>query len=461
MNISKWCVVIVLLAVGFVRPGVAAASSFYLHNGDRVLFYGDSITEQRYWTVAVETYVRTRFPHLQVRFLNSAVGGARVTGNWTAPIDLGLKRDVFPFKPNIVTIMLGMNDGSYRPFDTAVFDTYKSGYNHIIESLQAHLPGVKIILIQPTPWDDVTQTPSYPNNPEHASGGYDDVIGRYGEFVRKLGAEDHLMVVDFHTPLVKLMQEAEKSDPALAGKIIPGRVHPGPSAELVMAQALLEAWHAPATVSDVAVDASTSKVPESDDATVSGLSTGPGVLSWTETDKSLPYPIMTLHSSKWPQFPPDPFGETEELFWKMPPLDSPTINPVAEMVARLSRMYQDLDSEMLRVSGLNGPGYALKIDGQAVGKFSGSQLADGINLAKYDTPMMEQAYKVLTLVWQRVDVRFYGWRAVQVPLSNDTTPGVQQAASQLLEALGRQQDHLVAEAHAAAKPVAHHYELTQ
>jgi hypothetical protein len=75
-----------------------------------------------------------------------------------------------------------------------------------------------------------------------------------------------------------------------------------------MAQALLEAWHAPVVVSHAAVDVSTSRVEESDDTTLSGLSAGQGQVSWTETDKSLPYPVMTLHSSKWPQFPPDPFG---------------------------------------------------------------------------------------------------------------------------------------------------------
>ena len=140
MKSAKWCLAVGVLALGFARPNLAASGSFYLRNGDRVVFYGDSITEQRYWTVAVEAYVRTRFPNLDVKFLNSAVGGARVTGNWTAPVDLSLKRDVFPFKPNIVTIMLGMNDGRYRPFDPVIFNTYKTGYEHIIQSLQAHLP---------------------------------------------------------------------------------------------------------------------------------------------------------------------------------------------------------------------------------------------------------------------------------------------------------------------------------
>ena len=62
--------------------------------------------------------------------------------------------------------MLGMNDGQYQPFSQTIFDTYKNGYKHIIQSLQAHLPGIKIVLIEPTPWDDVTLKPGYPNNPQ-------------------------------------------------------------------------------------------------------------------------------------------------------------------------------------------------------------------------------------------------------------------------------------------------------
>jgi len=40
-----------------------------------------------------------------------------------------------------MTIMLGMNDGSYRAFDQAIFDTYSRGYEKIIASLKQALPG--------------------------------------------------------------------------------------------------------------------------------------------------------------------------------------------------------------------------------------------------------------------------------------------------------------------------------
>lgn len=460
MKLSRWNFALIVFALIAAQPVWAAAKDFYLHNGERVLFYGDSITEQRYYPVEVETYVRTRFPNLQVKFVNSSVGGARVTGNWAVSSeDESLERDVYPFKPNVITIMLGMNDAEYRPFDQPVFDTYVNGYRYIIKQLQQHLPGVKIVLIEPSPWDDVTQTPSYPNNPSSQPGGYNSTLLHYCKFVRQLGAEHHLMVVDFNTPMVKLMQEADKVDHALAQKIIPGRVHPGATGELAMAQLLLKAWDAPATVTRVAINAS-GKVEDAVNTEVSGLAASGQNITWTQADNALPYPIMTLHSTKWPQFPPDPFGGYPPLvYWKMPPLEGTEINPVAQLVVRLMHMYQDLDSETLKVTGLAAENYALKIDGKTVGTFSRAQLGDGINLARYDTPMMEQADKVLTMVWHRVDLRFYGWRAVQVPLRNNASPEVQDAVKAILSSLDQQQRNLVAETHAAAQPVPHHYEL--
>jgi len=78
---------------------VCAADKFYLHPNDTVVFYGDSITEQRLYTMLAELYSVTRYPKLDVRFVHSGWGGDRVTGGGGGPIDLRLERDVLTYHP--------------------------------------------------------------------------------------------------------------------------------------------------------------------------------------------------------------------------------------------------------------------------------------------------------------------------------------------------------------------------
>ena len=434
------------LAPFLAGVNAAAEPSFYLRQGDRVCFYGDSITEQRFYGVDVETYVRTRFPHLRVDFVNSGVGGDRVTGGWAGKIDERLQRDVFSFKPNVVTIMLGMNDGGYHAFNQGTFQTYSNGYEHIIASLQKHLPDVRIVLIEPTPYDDVSFPPKFP-------GGYNGVLLRYATFVRQLAAEHNLQYVDFMTPLVDVLQQAAKEDPKLAHEVIPDRIHPSPVGELVMAQSLLQAWNAPSTVSAVTIDAARNAVVRSDNTRISRLTAADGKISWTQKDECLPFPILGLHED-WPQFPPTenkawgkPF-----FFWPAPRPGWNYTNAAAELIVNTCRFYQALDQEPLRVAGLQAGKYQLKINGQLIGEFSDRQLDDTIDLASYRTPMLEQSCQVLALVWKQVQWRYFAWRDIQLRLEDDHDRKVQKAASSLIAALEAQKEKDAEQQYVAAEP---------
>src|ERR1044071_638543 len=68
----------------------AQEKPFYLKAGDRVVFYGDSITDQRLYTTFTETYVVTRFPKMPIDFIHSGWGGDRVKGGGGGPIDVRL-----------------------------------------------------------------------------------------------------------------------------------------------------------------------------------------------------------------------------------------------------------------------------------------------------------------------------------------------------------------------------------
>lgn len=322
---------LVVFATLSALPGLAIAEcKFALKDGDRVVFYGDSITDQRLYTTFAETFAVTRFPRSNVTFVHSGWGGDRVTGGGGGPIDLRLDRDVVAYKPTVVTIMLGMNDASYQPFRDPVFNTYAEGYKHIVEKLKADVPGVRLTLIKPSPYDDITRKPKFED-------GYNSVLIRYGDFVRELAQKSSVDFADLNTLVSDATRKAFESDPELAVKLNPDRVHPGPGGQLLMAYALLKAWNAPSTVSYVAIDARGGGEPPTTTSTECAAVTelaGDGSVRWTQLDEALPFPIDLK--------------------------DAPT-----ELAVRSSDIVAGLDRQVVKVVGLPAEGYTLAIDGKS------------------------------------------------------------------------------------------------
>ncbi len=400
-----------------LAPALRADGQFAIKDGDRIVFYGDSITDQRLYTTFVETYIVTRFPTLDVTFIHSGWGGDRVTGGGGGPIDHRLERDVFAYKPTVVTVMLGMNDASYRPFDQKIFDTYARGYTHLVESLKSNLPGVRITLIEPSPFDDVTRRPTF-------EGGYNQVLKRYGEFVKTLASKEGATVADLNTPVVEALTQAMRIDAKTAQKLIQDRVHPGPGGQLLMAEALLKAWSAPAIVSEVELDGAAGKVVKTANTKVDDFRSSDGTLSWRQHDQGLPMPINLK-------------------------------DPVIALAVKASDVEQALNQQILKATGLTQHGYALSIDGKQVGIFTKEQLAAGVNLAEIETPMFRQASDVHKLTLRHNELHFLRWRTVQVPNERKGYAGLAKAIAGL-DALESDER---AEQRAAAQPVAHRFEL--
>lgn len=396
-----------------------ASAQFALHNGDRVVFYGDSITDQRLYTLYTETYVRTRFPKLDVSFVHSGWGGDTVNGGGGGNIDTRLDRDVFPYRPTVVTIMLGMNDAGYRTYEQPRFDMYAKGYEHIVDRLRREDPGVRLTLIQPSPYDDVTRAPGFP-------GGYNGTLIRYGGYVKELGTRDGATVADLNTPVVTMLQAANAKDATNAQKIIPDRVHPGDAGHLIMAEALLKAWNAPSLVSAVAIDGG--KLVSSQNAKVSGLSMANGGLAWSQIDDALPYPFNLTDST-------------------------------VRLVVDSSDFVPALDQQTLKVGNLSGR-QTLTIDGKAVGTFSAEELAAGINLATLDTPMRDQAMHVFTLVRNRAEAHNQAWRNVQTGWFLGGETYASKERGEVIRAFDRYDKALDKSARNMAQPVPHRFALT-
>ncbi|HPT25992.1 MAG TPA: DUF1080 domain-containing protein [Bryobacteraceae bacterium] len=415
----KRLAVVFLLAI----VSLAAQPVFHLSDGDRVVFYGDSITDQRLYTTFVETYVRTRFPNMNVKFTHSGWGGDRVSGGGGGLVEARLYRDVAPYRPTVVTIMLGMNDARYRAFDEDLFKAYSGGYQKLVTMIRAIAPDVRITAIRPSPYDEVTRTPT-------VAGGYNPVLVKYGDFLAQYAADERLTLADLNEPVVKMLEKANAANAADALKIIPDRVHPGAAGHLIMAGALLKAWNAPALVSAVTIDSAIASHVKAEETEVKALKLGPmsqaffSSASWTQTDSALPMAIN--------------FDD-----------------PVVALAVRSSDFMETLNRQTLKVARLKPGYYALRIDGQQVGVFDERAFAAGLDLAALPTPMARQAAEVYQWTLKRSGIHNTRWRTLEVPLADD---GLEETAA-AMNALDELDRELEERQIKAAKPLPRHYEI--
>ena len=394
----RYCNAVLTLLIAIASPVFAqlAEKPFYLHDGDTVVFYGDSITEQRFYTQDVEVYVHTRFPQMHVRFFNAGVGGDRVTGGGAGPIDLRLSRDVFPLKPTVVTIMLGMNDGSYGPLTPEIESRYTQGYEHILISLQQNLPGVRITLLGPSPYDEVTR-------PENFPGGYNSTLVRFAQINRELAQKYNATFIDLNAPFVNSLKRGNAINPLATELLLPDRVHPEPLAHWFMASALLKGWNAPSLVSSTTINAKSMHATGATNSHVSDLTAAPGNsvgISWTELDDAVPLPLDDKNAAN-------------------------------HFLHQITDIENDLDQQLLTVHELPPGNYQISIDNVSVGPFTADELAKGVNLADYNTPMRGQAYSASWLIRDREDAHYIRLRMLvsEMRTSSPSEPG----ASNLLQ----------------------------
>jgi predicted GH43/DUF377 family glycosyl hydrolase/lysophospholipase L1-like esterase len=351
-----------------VATAPTAGAGFYLHGGDTVVFYGDSITEQNLYNQYVELYTATRFPRMRVHFYDAGVGGDRVSGGGGGPIDQRLPRDVYAEKPTVVTVMLGMNDGSYRATTPEIENAYVSGYVHLLESIHEHVPAARVTLLGPSPYDDVTGPRMFP-------GGYNAVMQHFADLDQGLAQKFGAAFVNLNPAVVAAIEKAQALDPKIAKLLVPDRVHPDPVAHWVMAETLLKGWNAPALVSSMTIDGAAGKVTDAQNASVGPVEKSNGELRWTETENGLPLPLVASNATQ-------------------------------SLLMRLTDIQEALNQEPLRVTGLEPGQYKFSIDNEIIGTFSAKVLAEGINLADYPTPMLHQAQRVSWLVRDRDETHY-------------------------------------------------------
>jgi lysophospholipase L1-like esterase len=330
-------------------------------DGDTVVFLGDSITHQCLYTQYIEDYFYTRYPKARIRFHNSGVGGDRAKDALNR-----FDEDVAAYKPKYVTILLGMNDGTYSDFQKPVFDTYQKDMTTVLERI-ADL-GAVAVPMTPT-MHDSRAARLYGKPAEPRDTYYNGVLALYGAWLREQANVRGLGFVDMYSPLNSITLEQRTKDPKWT--MIKDAVHPGTTGQVVMATAILNDMVAKTPVSSIRVQEKDGKLgATASQGAISEFASEGGKITFTFAAESLP--------------------------WVLP--------PDASEGFKLTHAAHRYSNEKVIVNALKPGKYDIKIDGQSVGVFTEEQLEAGIELGGNDkTPQYQQALKVATLNKQRND----------------------------------------------------------
>ena len=242
----SFAVALIISASALSAEFKAPFAKIELHDGDCLVFLGDSITHQCLYTQYVEDYFYTRMPHRRFRFHNAGVGGARA---WDALERF--QRDVAAYKPKYVTVLLGMNDGSYRAFDQETFDRYHKDMTTLVGRIDAI--GATPILITPTMYDSRARRLVKSKNPTPPATLelYNSVLSYYGTWLQEVAVDSGYGFVDMFHPLNQLTRESRITDPDFT--MIRDAVHPGPAGQVVMACAIISDMQLPRQVSSIRI----------------------------------------------------------------------------------------------------------------------------------------------------------------------------------------------------------------
>ncbi|HEV3257001.1 MAG TPA: SGNH/GDSL hydrolase family protein [Gemmataceae bacterium] len=387
------------------KPG----SDFFFKKGDRIVFLGDSITEQYQYSTYLELYLTTRFPAWHLTFLNAGIGGDTATGGAGR-----FAAHVLAEKPTAVTIDFGMNDGGYGGFDEAGHAAYVKNTRAMLEA--AKKAGVRVALISPNAVDRRV-------NPGLKL--YFETQKQFYAALKELAAEYKLPFVDQYAVTRAALEQMEK-DHDSGVKPFPDGVHTSPQGALLMAHTILVGLHAPAGVSKVDIDVATGKA-KTQACSVNDLRASTDGVAFERTDEALPLPVQ------------------------------PEWLPILSYVKHL----QDLNWYGLKVTGLAAGKYALQIDGKEVASFSAEELAKGVNLGTLTTGAVhDQGQKVFKAINAKNELLHHRFRDVVMFQAPDWLADVAaerrpaELAKRMKQIDARQQkiDEL-------ARPVSHRFEL--
>lgn len=344
-------------------------------DGDRVAFFGDSITHQGRYHSYIWLFYMTRFPYMQLDMYNVGIGGDTADNLYYR-----IEGDALSLNPTVMLVNFGMNDTGYDVYGSDGTAAYienqlnicASNYGKIVQTLLQH-PEIRVIGLSSTPYDETAQIGNLPLI------GKDSAIIKVNQMHKESAEKQGWEFIDLHTPLWEVTKSNQKLNPSYT-LTLNDRIHPDNHGDMLMAYEFLKAQGLDnSKVADIHVDAAQRKILMADNCKIGKLRVNDSEISFSYLAKSLPYPLN-----------PQPCG------WRC-------VHSQSE-IDDLAPFTEQMNQELLRVTGLVGR-YELRIDGKTIAEFDAEQLGGGVNMAElHNTPQYQQARAIMVLNEWRWDI---------------------------------------------------------
>ena len=200
-----------------------------LEKGDRISFFGDSITAHGMWIREVAEYFAQNYPELEIGIYNCGIAGSRASG---ANLKNRMYCDCLHVFPRYVVVMFGMNDveynlhGSEDPAEIEKMNksiaSYPDSLKNIIDICKG--AGATPIICSPTPFD------GYNDGPNPAKPGVDEDLQGFAQVAKSVAQENGLLFVDMRDAIFSHIDEKPVRE---------DRVHPNEYGHHLMAERFL------------------------------------------------------------------------------------------------------------------------------------------------------------------------------------------------------------------------------
>ncbi|MGI6455368.1 MAG: SGNH/GDSL hydrolase family protein [bacterium] len=352
-------------------PLFGSTEEFQIRDGDRVVFWGDSITDNAFYPRSVENFVLSRFPDWTVEFHNLGWGGDR-----SVTLER-MKRDLPQYDPTFVTIKLGMNDGSYTAFTQENYDRYITGYRRLLDFLRTHTQA-EIVLISTVTYETDVVPVRKRDGQDFDMSVYPDTLRRFSEGVEELAKEYQTGYIDLNGFYAEALREGKANNPEF--KLSGDAVHPNVNGQAYMAYYILKGLNAPGLIAEIVIDAQNGSISAETGSFVRNLEVKDNRIAFLREDSSLPFRFS--FENEWD-----------------------------ERLVRKEQWYNELNRDWLVVKNLAQPYALLTIDSEPIAILSREQLEQGVNLSLLSgTPMLRQGALLADLTEKRHQAEYTRWR---------------------------------------------------